>query len=105
MWEKSTGEFVRYEKKLKEKLFNVVRVSSDDQEYTFVENEESKPMEVEVLKPQSKVGKKKKEVKSKKSKPEIIKQDENELPESEETKPQKNKYKRALRSRKNKNKE
>ena len=47
MWEKSTGEFFQYEMKPKEKAFNIVRVSSDDQEYTYVEKDEPKAMETE----------------------------------------------------------
>ena len=39
MWDKENGQFHELENKPKDKAFNVVRVSSDDQEYDFVEKE------------------------------------------------------------------
>ena len=46
MWTKSTGELTDFDNKQKEKSFNVVRVTSDDQEYDYVEkeNEDATPM-------------------------------------------------------------
>ena len=41
MWDKESSEFAEFENKPKDKAFNVVRVSADDQEYDYVEKENS----------------------------------------------------------------
>jgi len=41
MWDKESGKVSELDNKPKDKTFNVVRVSADDQEYDFVEKENS----------------------------------------------------------------
>ena len=44
VWNKDDGKFEEFDPKIKEQPFNMIRVTEDDQEYDFVED--NKPVDV-----------------------------------------------------------